>query len=276
MDHGGLVYPTFEIFKSAPAFKLLSREADTVSLSQISGIAALLDEQLRPRVRDDGSPFVSAFDESAELEPRVPPEELLAYRIAPLVFMRLERAWDEPVWTIADVTEAVQGSAILRQIPDAPEPRFVQGQDAANHRGLEELVRWFHRLEQRPECLAAMIFTLDAGPFAGTPLAGEALHETKSVRKLADGFDLRIAPLIGEPEPCALQCVREGQVMWTSVLSGQPAGRVSSAELADMDAIDLGPWGWLVVMRVESSRGAEHAHVYVDRNGGLRFYFLGH
>lgn len=274
VEHGGLAYPTFELFTSSPAFKFLARDADTVSLSQVSGIASLLDEQLRTSTHVADRPYPSATDESAELEPRIPAFELQAYRIAPLVFMRLARAWDEPSWSNVDVTEANQGAAILRQIPGAPEARFVFGDDARNQRGLEELVVWFHTLTARPESLAAMIFTIDAGPFVGIPLRSEPLFETQATREVGDDLELRIAPLVGEPEPQALQCVRSGRVEWTSVLSGQPAGLVSSAELAEMDAVDLGPWGWLVVVRVQWTHGKQHAYVYLDRTGELRFYFL--
>lgn len=274
VDHGGLEYPTFELFTSSRAFPLLAREAGTQSLSQIAGIAQLLDEQMRRPGRSGGRIHASATDESAELGPRVPYQELSTYRIVPLVFMRLEAAWEEPHWSVVDVTEAVQGAALLRELTGAPEARFVQGDDAQNKQSLEELVRWFHGLEDHPELLAAMIFTLDTGPFAGIPLGSEPLAATKPVRPFGDGFDLRIASLAGEPEPCALQCVREGRVCWTSVLSGQPFGRVAGAEIADMDAVDLGRWGWLVVVRVQWTQGEQHAYVYLDREGGLRFYFL--
>lgn len=176
-------------------------------------------------------------------------------------------------WSEEQVTLATKAASILSRIGGAPKVAFERG-SAKNREGLEKVVRWFHATAAKPECLAAMIFTMDDGPYAGLPHEGTEVLATSQVKELDEHVQLRLARVDLAEEPWVLQCVRDGELAWSRVLSGAPDGKVAGARFVEAPAKALGSHGWKVALSVDWTYGTEQAHLYVDAKGGMLFYFL--
>jgi hypothetical protein len=119
-----------------------------------------------------------------------------------------------------------------------------------------------------------MIFTMDDGPYAGLP------HETTVVLPavesvtLDEHMQLNLAKVERATEPWVFQCVRDGKLQWTRVVSGEPDGQVESATFAEVEPNKTGPYGWHVYFQVDWDFGVEQAHLYVNAKGELICYFL--
>ncbi len=95
----------------------------------------------------------------------------------------------------------------------------------------------------------------------------------------ADGGEMKSLALAGcilsHGEPWVMQCLRDGEPAWTRVVSGLPTGEVRDARFVEaVSPRSLGRYGWHVPFRVDWTYGREQAHLYLDAEGELLFYFL--
>lgn len=271
-----LAYPTFEIFTSSRMFKFLVGDLKKVDLAEIAKTVAATDEANKAGKR--AGEIVEGTDKSkrpsAELLPKLPESERSIYALIPVVMMKLAPLWEAKSWSDEQVALATQGGGIIAKITGSPTVEFKKGADAANRANFEKLVRWFHATTAKPECLAAMIFTMDDGPYVGFPHESAALLAGTTTKELDEHTELRLAKVDREGESWVLQCVRDGKPLWSRVVSGLPDGEVAEVGFADTDAKKVGPYGWHVPFWVDWPAGQEQAHLYLDAKGNLLFYFL--
>jgi hypothetical protein len=254
-----LEYPTFEIFRSSRMFDVMAGDLAAVDLAEMARESAVIADSLAKA--ESAAAEFAGIDKrgrpSAELQPSLPEAERPLYCLLPVVMMVLEPLWTNEHWSEAQVEAARNAAAILGRVAGAPKLHFEAGKDAENRAGLEAVVRWFRATASKPECLAAMIFTMDDGPYVG------------------DTRELRLARTDREPEAWVMQCVRGDALEWSRVVSGLPDGEVARAEFyEDPEAEPLGAYGWHVPFWVDWPAGEEQAHLYLDANGKLLFYYL--
>jgi hypothetical protein len=271
-----LLYPTFEVSLSSRMFKVLAGDMDKVNLAELAKTVAGLDDANKAGKAAGES--VSGVDKSqrpsAELLPKLPESERPLYSLLPIVLMKLQPLWDSKVWTDEQVALATQGSQIIGKITGAPTVAFKKGSDAANRAEFEKLVRWFHVTEAKPECLAAMIFTMDDGPYVGLPYEATGALPATITKALDEHSELRLSKVDREGERWVMQCVRDGKPVWARVISGMPDGAVADVGFAKTAPAKLGTHGWHVYFWVDWPMGKEQAHMYLDPSGNLLFYFL--
>ena len=271
-------YPSFEIFTSSRMFKVGAGDLEKVDLAKLSEQLESLDgahreaadfaRQLFPgeHPEDDGT--------TAELLPKAAPGSRGVLPLAPVVMMKLEPLWQLRSWSDDQVALARDGATILTRIEGVPAVEFASGDDDTNRAALEQLVRWFHGEVARPEQLAAMIFTLDDGPFVGLPYDMESVLPADWSKRIDAHMELRLSEVAREDEAWVMQCVRDGEPIWTRVISGRPLGMVESVGFIDVAPVSVGSYGWHVPFWVSWTYGREQAHLYLDSRGELLFYFL--
>lgn len=271
-----LAYPTLEPFVGSRMFKLLAEDLAKIDLAEMAKqVTAIGDAK---KTADEAADSVTGLDRnkrpSAELLPKLPAKERPIYALVPLVLIKLQPLWETPAWSDEQVASATQAGTILSKITGTPPLAFKKGEDAHNRADLEKLVRWFDATAAKPEGFAAMIFTMDDGPYVGLPYEASAALPPVETQELDEHLQLRIARVEREGETCVLQCTRDGQPLWSRVLSGEPAGQVKSASFAGVEAKKMGPYGWHVYLRADWTYGVEQGHLYVDPKGQLICYFL--
>lgn len=277
-----LAYPTFEAATSSRMFPLLAGDLEKVDLAAMKASLDRLDvvsgaHGEARRFTDQLSPPDPRLRQgpSAELLPKLEPQKKIPYAFAPIVLMKLEPLWSTPTWSEEQVQLANHGASILARVAGAPTPVFALGDHGGNRAGLEQLVRWYDAAVAKPEVLAATIFTLDNGPFIGLPYATESLLPDSQRLRVDELLELRLAKVERDGEPWVMQCVRDGKLAWSRVVSGLPDGEVEDVEFVDVSPIGLGEYGWHVPFKVSwTYGGVEQAHLYLDPAGELRFYFL--
>jgi hypothetical protein len=77
-----------------------------------------------------------------------------------------------------------------------------------------------------------------------------------------------------EEENLLMQCLRNGEPAWTRVVSGLPTGEVVDVQFVDVEPGPLGAYDWHIPFRVNWMYGREQAHLYLEPEGELLFYFL--
>lgn len=271
-----LEYPTFEFATSSRMFPLVGGALDRVDLAelaeQLDRVGAINEESRDFAERLTGTR--PREGPSAELRPGVEPGERLLYALVPIVMLKLEPLWHAPTWSGEQVELANDAAKIVGRIGGAPVLAFEPGDDAGNRAGLEQLVRWFRGSAARPETLAAMIFTLDDGPFVGLPYAAAPALPAVQRQRIDAHTELSLSQVEREGESWVLQGVRDGEPIWSRVVSGLPIGEVAEVRLLGVAPQELGAYGWHVPFRVDWKYGREQAHLYLDPEGELLFYFL--
>jgi len=271
-----LLYPTFEVSLSSRMFKVLAGDLEKVDLAELAKMVTGLDSANTAGKAAGAS--VSGVDRSghpsAELLPKLPEAERPFYSLLPIVMMKLAPLWDAKSWTDEQVALATQGSQLIGKVTGAPPVEFKKGSDASNRANLEKLVRWFHATAAKPECLAAMIFTMDDGPYVGFPYEAAAPFPTTLTETLDEHAELRLSKIEREGESWVMQCVRDGKPIWSRVISGLPDGSVADVGFAKTAPAKLGTHGWHVYFWVDWPMGKEQAHMYLGPDCNLLFYYL--
>jgi hypothetical protein len=188
--------------------------------------------------------------------------------------MKLEPLWTASSWNSDQVASARAAVEILKGIPDAPKPVFAEGKDGDNRAGLEGLAHWFKGKVSLAEWYAAMIFTMDDGPYAGLPYEAQSPLPAHSSQMLDERTELRLCLSERPREPWVLQAVREGKPLWSRVLSAAPDESVSEVSFMEDPVQRVGPYGWKVRLLVNWSGGKELSEVFLDPKANLLFYFL--
>ena len=270
-----LRYPTFEPFVASRMFGILG-EPESIDLEEAAQEVTFMAEA--GRVSLDAANRVTEREPdqrpSARLMPELPEKERPIYSLLPIVMMKLAPLWEAAEWSAEQVRMASLGAKVVGRITGAPNLAFREGEHEHNRAELEKLVRWFHAIAARPEGMAAMIFTIDMGPYAGLPYAAAEALEPLAARRLDERTELRLAKVDREHEPWVMQCVRDGKPLWTRVVSGAPDGDVSAVRFARPRPAKRGSYGWEVFLVVDWPMGEEGAHLYVDAQGRLLFYYL--
>lgn len=266
-------YPSFEPFVAEPMFERFGdpRTADLRKL--LEQFEVVLRAQKEADELEDEEPE-PAPTPSAWLEPVLPEEQRMLASLIPLVFLRLEPLWERATWSVEDVADARTAAEILGRFPEPPTAVFAAGKDAENHAALEGLVRWFRERVRKPEWYAAMLFTLDDGPFVGLPHETDELLPATATLALDERTTLALCRVEREREPWVLQARRGGKPLWTRVLSAAPDESLSAASFLQDHAERVGPYGWQVTLLVTWAQGSQHAEVFLGPDGELSFYFL--
>lgn len=270
-----LAYPTFEPFVASRMLKVIATDLEKVDLAQMAQqlltLSDIGDDAKRAAEDTTGAEKSKV---SAALQPELPKKQRPIYSMLPIVMMKLAPLWEASSWSAEQVKLAQDAAKVVGHIDGAPALTFAEGKHAENRAALERLVRWFHRTAARPECYAAMIFTMDDGPFAGLPYdAKEALAST-NVQKLDEHTELRLTKVERPNEPWVLQCVRDGKPLWSRIISAAPDESVSEVAFTSSEPLSVGKYGWKVYLRVKWTYGVEQAHLYVDAKANPPFYYL--
>jgi hypothetical protein len=270
-----LAYPTFEPFLSSKVQALIFGDVDKVDLDELSKKLAQLDEV--QRVSKDAAEKVApkpTEGPSAALLPKLDGKQDAIYSLLPIVMIKLRALWDAPSWTDEQCASASKAAEIVARLPDAPALAFEKSKDEKNHAELERLVRWFYAQTAKPHLYAAMIFTLDDGPFAGLPFDAPAALPSERVQKLDEHLELRLSKVERAKEPWVLQCLRDGKPLWARVISAAPDQSVGEVGFTSAPPTRHGRYGWTVHLHADWTYGDEHAPVYLDAQGNFLFYFL--
>jgi len=270
-----IVYPTLEPFRAARFTKEFYKHPELVDLAELLKEATDLRE-VRDVGKAAGEQATGKTSEekvlSAHLEPVVEHGGRLVQ--LPLVLLKLEPLWKSEAWGPADLELARAGAKIVELLPDGPKLAFADGKPKENHKELEKLVRYYDAQVARPERYAAMILSMDDGPYVGLPYETTSALSGGTTRKLDDKTELRLTKVDRPGEAWVLQCVREGKPLWSRVISGAPDGVVQEVALSKSEPQKLGTYGWKVFLDVKWTYGAERGYLYLDPKAGLLFYFL--
>ncbi len=216
-------------------------------------------------------PKETTDEPSALLEPLVPLADAVWWVVVPRMVTALGPLHAAPTWTDEQLETARLAARFLAVQPFAPRLSF-EGDESARRAELEVLGRWFRAQLERPALYAAMICTADDGPFAGLPHEGEELLPAAGSVDLDGTRKLRLCEL---DDAFVLQCVDGEELAWSRRLSLSPKGRIGHARLLERPPDRLGPYGWKVHLVISWEFGEEYAHLYLDRNADLLFYFVG-
>ena len=270
-----IVYPTFEPFRASRFTKELYKHPELLDLAELlkdvtdlreaRDVGKAAGEQAAGKSNKEKVP-------SALLEPVVEHGERLPQ--LPLVLLKLEPLWKLEAWSPAELELARAGAKIVALLPDGPKLAFADGKPKENHEELEKLVRYYDAQLAKPERYAAMIMSMDDGPYVGLTYETTSALSGGTTRKLDDKTELRLTKVDRPGEAWVLQCVREGKPLWSRVISGAPDGIVNEVALSESEPQKLGTYGWKVFLNVKWTYGSERGYLYLDTKAGLLFYFL--
>jgi hypothetical protein len=273
-----LTYPTFEPFvlsrmwdvtfgEDIKAFDIEKTVKELEDMAKVMDSTTEATDGFKPKPRE-GAP-------SALLTPALPTRDRYVFSVLPPVMMKVQPLWSAKKWSAEDVALGTQAAKFVKLLPGAPELAFEIGADGKNHQQMESLVRWFDSAVERPEHYSAMIVTMDFGPYAGLPFEAAAPLPAAQMAAMGDKSELRLCRIEGRKEPWVLQCVREGKLLWSRVLSDSPDESVSEVEFFEEEPVqEVGRYGWKVRLYVTWMNGEETAYVYVDREGKFLFYYM--
>jgi hypothetical protein len=186
------------------------------------------------------------------------------YMVLPWLMAKLEPLWKKPEWYKDDIELANKVAALLKIYKDAPEVNF-KADETHNQRELEKIVAWFQKLTEDTETYANMIFTLDDGPWRPLPFETDKLLPAIDSQDVADDIALRLCNIERCEGNWCLQCVKNGDLFWSAILSKIPEGDFGFAE---REPTYLWEYGWKIHMV-----SSEYVHLYLNREGQLLFYF---
>lgn len=269
-----LEYPTLEPFFGSKMQQMLFGELDKLDLEDLAKQLGQLGEANRHAKNVAEKNGTKPTGPSAALEPQLAQADSSVAKLLPIVMAKLRPLWEAKAWTAEQVQLASTAATIVSRMSDGPKLTFESGKDGANRAELEKLVRWFDVQMAKPALYAAMIFTMDDGPFAGLPFEAPGVLTTDRVIELDEHLELRLAKSGRPKEPWVLQGVRDGVLVWSRVISAAPNESVSDVRFVEAPPAALGEYGWRVSMLASWSYGTEHAPLYIDAKGNFLFYFL--
>jgi hypothetical protein len=176
-------------------------------------------------------------------------------------------------WTDEQLALAREAERFLALKSHGPGVRLAASSVAGRRAGLATLARWFQEQIAHPELYAAMLCTMDYGPYVGLPYEVDAPAPAKQAVSLGEGRELRLCD-VGGREPFVLQCIAGDELVWSRRISDAPNRTVSEVRLLEEPPLRLGAHGWKVRLFVRWENGGEHAHLYLDGEAGF-LYFMG-
>ena len=201
-----------------------------------------------------------------------PPNEKQGWlQTVPLAMHVLEPLWTSDDWKPGQMALARSAQEFFAVDKGVPVLSFEEGRPEQNHEQLVALGEWFRQQMKSPEAYARMLLSTDDGPWLALDYDGEKVPEAKSEMEVGDAFELRLCPT-DDPSPWLLQCVKDGKVTWSKVITQvEPDMELEFPE--ERMPAKLGSYGWMVLMHfgTQTDRGA--AILYLDPDGELLFYF---
>jgi len=198
----------------------------------------------------------------------IPAHKRKGFLLAPLRIARLESIWRQTSWNASEADKLVNELALLHRTIGAPQPRG-RNSDEGIRSDLRRFTAWFNSELKDPRFLAAMMLTLDRGPYCGLPDSYPKERITNEVtQRFGNGFELRFGGRSGEP---IVRCVRSGKLLWSRVFSADGVALAGRFRAAEEGAVNLQGVGWRVVVRF----GGELCDMYLNDVGELLFYFVG-
>ncbi|HTF90143.1 MAG TPA: hypothetical protein VK843_17140 [Planctomycetota bacterium] len=268
-----LEYPTFKPFVQARMFKFLVGDPTKLDFK------AKLDEllvmaEIQKQAKEAGEKYAEPKEgPNALLTSELDSDLRAAMPLIPAAMIKLEPLWKTDAWSAEQLAGAKDAAAFLAKMPDGPKLAFVEGKPAENHEELAKLVRWFRSAVAKPEMYAAMIATVDDGPYVGLAYEAKEPLEAIQTQKLGKDIELRLCKVDRPKEPFVLQVVSKDKLLWSRVVSGGPDESVVEVQLRSKPG-QLDEYGWKVFLSVKWSQGSESAYLYLDPEGRMLFYFM--
>lgn len=275
LEQGAFTYPSVELFRSSRMWEpLLGGEDTSLDLDRS---VTLIGVQLTS-IQEANEAVAGLFGvnertgQSALLNPTVSDEKRVWWMIVPRIVSELSPLFEATEWSEAQLATARTAARFLSLKSYGPHLDFASSSRTKRREELEVLGRWFVAQLQHPERYAAMVCTMDFGPYAGLPHDTDQLLPAHQTVSLDDTRKLRLCK-VGGPEPFVLQCVNGEKLLWSRRISDAPNQTVSRVELLDTPP-ELGPFGWKVHFAVTWENGHELGHLYLDREADFLFYFM--
>jgi hypothetical protein len=191
------------------------------------------------------------------------------WSFVPVVIAQTESAWTKDTISSEELERLRTAAEHLAADDDGLRLDFGDGDPAQRRTELAKLARWLDAAVRRPASYAAMLFTMDDGPFVG--LAASS-HDGLAVTVLLDlGDSTRLSVGRAATTGWIMECVKGDRVLWERRFVAKDGGEFERVEAATKDAVEsLGPYGW----RVHLVADGEHAPVYLSASRELLFYFV--
>lgn len=207
------------------------------------------------------------------------------YWIIPMVFYRARNLFAKNSWTIAEIKQGRDISTFFARLTGKeelkigkPEVKIEKLDQASFRQGLVTLRNWFVALCQDNRTLAAMVYTMNDGPFFGADVDAERVAEMKVVESIPlPDQEARFILLRdrGPSEPMVFGIINaDNSIRWLKRLSAAPKGRINSAAFVQRTIYKLEGYGYICTLMVAWNGSMERGSVYLDDALNLRFYYL--
>ena len=200
-------------------------------------------------------------------------EQMWWYHVPP-VLQQIRPLAEKPRWSTEDLALARAVASFLSIQARGPRVAFVEGAEQANRLEVWRIADWFRQQCKEPRLYAAMIFTMDDGPFVGLEWSTQEILESSARVELSNEIALSLAEVPDPQEPWVLQCIKNGELLWSRKISDSPQCTVKSVSFSDSQPTPLDEHGWKVHMLADWSGGMEYMHLYVGQQGEFLFYYL--
>ncbi len=213
---------------------------------------------------------------SARIEPALTLAERKRWTSFGMALGMARPLWSVREWGEPEVELGAAFAEVLGSLPGAPSISFSVGDAKANADALARASRFVRTKVGEDRVIAAMIFTMDAGPYVGLPVPeGAGLVVVDSV-SLDDELVFDLCRREGDDvaEPFVARCRRGEKPVFERVLSQAPDGDLVHVEFSGGAPTRLGSYGWKIHLMTRGPGGTEYAHLYLAGNGALRFYFV--
>lgn len=209
-------------------------------------------------------------------------KQKVAFSALPYFFYGIRNLYGKDELSDEETELAIHVSKLISEEFGEDGLKIVGRDQEALRTGLECLANWFKELCMNDQALAAMIFTMDDGPFIGEEVREEALKGAEEVGRaeLMDGDGhLVLLRTAHRTSPMILSHITsDGNTSWSRRLTAGSDG-IDSAEFAkrkedNKSYTELEGFGYRIHLFADWAYGNEYGHLYLDENCRLRFYYL--
>lgn len=199
------------------------------------------------------------------------------YWIIPMVFYRIRNLFSKESWTAEEIIQGQQASQFFARLVKNPDLRIEKSDQDSFKNGLLVLRNWFAALCQDNKTLAAMIFTMNDGPYFGGVIdindsLKMKLVESTPISGKQASFVLMTDD--SQPQPMIIGVLNEDKsIRWLKRFTNPP-NKITRAELQEPALYKVEGYGYAVALMTEGTSGRERSHVYLDDSLNLRFYYV--
>jgi hypothetical protein len=265
---------------AAPVIQADSLELPSFSIFGLSENIAGID---KPITAKELEKFMAELEKAKANPSRTRPANY--YWIIPMVFYRARNLFAKNSWTVAEIKQGRDLSYFFAKLTGKedlkigkPEVKIEKLDQSSFRQGLVTLRNWFVVLCQDNRTLAAMVYTMNDGPFWGADVDAEGVAEMKVVESIPlPDQEARFILLRdrGPSEPMVFGIINaDNSIRWLKRLSAAPKGRISSATFVQRTIYKLEGYGYICSLMVAWNGGMERGSVYLDDALNLRFYYL--